>query len=84
MRKTVEARIDKIQAKTVVRPTAEILRGVTGPHARAAWQNLIDSGNNARMNAILRFLFAAVIIDESRAGKGRFDYDRIDIDPNPL
>src|SRR5262249_52807513 len=57
MRKTVEARIDKIQAKTVVRPTAEILRGVTGPHARAAWQNLVDSGNCARMNAILRFLF---------------------------
>jgi site-specific DNA recombinase len=84
MRRTVEARIDRIQAKTVVRPTAEILRGVTGPRARVAWQSLVDSGNCARMNAILRFLFAAVIIDESRAGKGRFDYDRIDIDPNPL
>jgi len=54
---------------------------VTGPHARAAWQNLVDSADYAQMNAILRFLFAAVIIDESRAGKGRFDYDRIDIGP---
>jgi site-specific DNA recombinase len=36
------------------------------------------------MNAVLRFLFAAVIIDEHRGQRGIFDYSRIDIEPNPL
>ena len=36
-----------------------------------------------RLNAVLRFLFAAVIIDEHRAPRGSFDYSRIDIEPNP-
>jgi hypothetical protein len=29
-------------------------------------------------------LFAAVIIDEQRGKRGRFNYGRIDIEPNPL
>jgi site-specific DNA recombinase len=37
-----------------------------------------------RLNAVLRFLFAAVIIDEHRGPWGTFDYSRIDIEPNPL
>ena len=37
-----------------------------------------------RLNAVLRFLFAAVIIDEHRAPRGTFDYSRIEIEPNPL
>jgi hypothetical protein len=36
------------------------------------------------MNAVLRFLFAAVLIDESHARTGEFDYSRIEIEPNPL
>lgn len=84
MRKKVQARIDAIRARTVIRPTAEVLQGVIGTDARAAWQRLVDAGEYARMNAILRFLFAAVVIGESAAGKGRFDYDRITIEANPL
>lgn len=37
-----------------------------------------------RLNAVLRFLFAAVIIDEHRGKRGSFDYSRIEIEPNPL
>jgi site-specific DNA recombinase len=36
------------------------------------------------MNAVLRFLFAVVIIDQHRGKPGTFDYSRIDIEPNPL
>jgi hypothetical protein len=36
------------------------------------------------MNAALRFLFAAVIIDEHRGTGGNFDYSRIEIEPSPL
>jgi site-specific DNA recombinase len=37
-----------------------------------------------RLNAVLRFLFAAVIIDEHRGQRGTFDYSRIEIESNPL
>jgi site-specific DNA recombinase len=37
-----------------------------------------------RLNAVLRFLFAAVIIDEHRVPRGAFDYSCIEIEPNPL
>jgi DNA invertase Pin-like site-specific DNA recombinase len=84
MRKQVEDRIAAIQTKTAIRPTAEVLQGIIGKHARPAWQRLADAGEHDRMNAILRFLFAAVVISESTARKGHFDYDRIDIEVNPL
>jgi site-specific DNA recombinase len=84
MRKTVEDRISALRRKTIVRPTAEVLSGLVGPGARAAWDQLAASGNLQRMNAVLRFLFAAVIIDAHHGKPGSFDYSRIDIEPNPL
>jgi hypothetical protein len=84
MRKTIEDRITVLRRKTIVRPTVEVLCGLAGPGARAAWEALAASGDGQRMNAVLRFLFAAVIIDEHRGTPGTFDYSRIDIEPNPL
>jgi site-specific DNA recombinase len=84
MRKTVEDRISGLRRKTIVRPTVEVLAGLVGPDARKAWDRLAEGGEVERLNAVLRFLFAAVIIDEHRAARGTFDYSRIDIEPNPL
>lgn len=84
MRKKVQDRIDKLQAKTVIRPGVEVLEGMTGPHARATWDAHEQAGNLERLNAVLRFLFAAIRIDESRAGNGSFDYGRIHIEQNQL
>jgi site-specific DNA recombinase len=84
MRKTIEDRISALHRKTIVRPTAEVLTGLIGPDARTVWNQLADRGEVERLNAVLRFLFAAVIIDEHRAPRGSFDYSRIDIEPNPL
>lgn len=84
MRKAVEDRIKKIQDKTIVRPTAEVLDGITGQDARATWEALEGTGNFERLNAVLRFLFAAIRIGESRAPAGLFDYGRIDIEQNAI
>jgi len=84
MRKTVEDRITTLHRKTIVRPTVEVLAGLVGPHALASWDQLAAQGEWQRLNAVLRFLFAAVIIDEHRGKSGTFDYSRIDIEPNPL
>jgi site-specific DNA recombinase len=84
MRNTVEDRITGLRRKTIVRPTVEVLAGLVGPDARKAWDRLADTGEVERLNAVLRFLFAAVIIDEHRGPRGTFDYSRIDIEPNPL
>jgi site-specific DNA recombinase len=84
MRKTIEDRITTLRRKTIVRPTIEVLAGLVGPDARTAWDRLADAGEVERLYAVLRFLFAAVIIDEHRAPRGTFDYSRIEIEPNPL
>ncbi len=85
MRKTVDERITARHRKTIVRPTADVLAGLVGPNARASWQHLAANGEGERLNAVLRFLFTAVIIDEHRSGTpGSFDYSRVDIEPNPL
>jgi hypothetical protein len=84
MRKTIEDRISTLRRKTIVRPTVEVLAGLVGPDARTAWDRLAEAGEVERLNAVLRFLFAAVIIDEHRAPRGTFDYSRIEIEPNPL
>ncbi|MDQ3763663.1 MAG: hypothetical protein M3460_19190 [Actinomycetota bacterium] len=84
MRKTVEDRITARRRKTIVRPTVDVLAGLVGPGARAAWGHLAERGDGQRMNAVLRFLFAAVIIDAHHGTPGTFDYSRIDIEPNPL
>ena len=64
-----------------MRPTAGVLAGLAGPGAQAAWQRLTECGDGQRMNAVLRFLFAVVIIDEHRGKPGTFDDSRIDIQP---
>ena len=84
MRRTVEQRLRAIQARTVVRPAATMLTGLTGPDAPEAWQRLEDAGDEERMNAILRFLFASVTIAENTSRGGRVDLNRITIEPNPL
>jgi hypothetical protein len=84
MRKTIEDRLNALRRKTTVRPTVEVLAGLIGPDARTAWDALVTSGDVQRMNAVLRFLFAAVIIDAHHGTPGTFDYSRIDIEPNPL
>jgi hypothetical protein len=84
MRKTVEDRITTLRRKTIVRPTVEVLTGLVGPDARAAWDRLAEGREVERLNAVLRFLFAAVIINEHRTQRGTFDYSRIEIEPNPL
>lgn len=84
MRRTVEDRINQIRRKTVVRPTADVLAGLVGEHARAQWNELAGKKEYERMNAVLRFLFAAVIIDKHRGPRNTFDYSRIAIEPNPL
>lgn len=84
MRKVVEDRINALRRKTIVRPTVDILERVVGEHAREAWAELADKKEYERMNAILRFLFAAVIIDQHQGVPGRFDHSRIDIEQNPL
>ncbi|HEV2375163.1 MAG TPA: recombinase family protein [Streptosporangiaceae bacterium] len=84
MRKTVEERIRLIEAKTVIRPAAEVLDGMTGPAARKTWAALEKAGEDERLNAVLRFLFAAVRIGESNAPNGMFDYSRIDIEQNQI
>jgi site-specific DNA recombinase len=84
MRKKVEDRIQKVEAKTVIRPAAEVLEGITGPGARAAWGALEETGSHERLNAVLRFLFAAIRVGESHAPTGSFDYGRIDIEQNDI
>jgi DNA invertase Pin-like site-specific DNA recombinase len=84
MRKVVEDRIRKIEAKTIIRPAAEVLDGLTGQNARAAWEALEKAGSYERLNAVLRFLFAAIRIGESHAPAGKFDYGRIEIEQNAI
>ncbi len=84
MRRTVEDRISKIQHKTAVRPTVDVLGDLVGEHARERWNELAAREDYERMNAVLRFLFSAVIIDEHHGPRNKFDYSRIEIEPNPL
>jgi hypothetical protein len=42
------------------------------------------AGNYERLNAVLRFLFAAIRIGESRAPSGKFDHGRIEIEQNDI
>jgi DNA invertase Pin-like site-specific DNA recombinase len=84
MRRAVEARIKKARARIVVRPAVEVLEGMVGPDAARAWQARHDAGDFDRLNAMVRFLFAAVRIGESTAGPFRLDFDRVSIDRNEL
>ncbi|HEY3482199.1 MAG TPA: recombinase family protein [Streptomyces sp.] len=82
MRRTIEARMKARQRKIIQRPT-EVLQGIAGPDAARNWARLEEAEDHARMNAIFRFLFAAVIIHPSTS-RNSFDTGRVDIEPNPL
>ncbi|MFF3653848.1 recombinase family protein [Streptomyces olivochromogenes] len=83
MRAVVLKRMKERQRKTVKRPIA-VLEGIAGPEAEADWKKLEEDEDYERMNAIYRFLFAAVVVlPTTRKGRG-FDTDRVDIKPNPL
>jgi hypothetical protein len=84
MRKTVEDRITQIRRKLVVRPAVEVLEGLVGPNARRSWEALKQGKQYERMNAVLRFLFGAVIIDASSTRGRSFDFGRVDIEANEL
>ncbi|WP_329019175.1 recombinase family protein [Streptomyces sp. NBC_00690] len=84
MRKTVEARIAEVERKMIVRPVTEVLDGLVGPHARQSWEALEKSGDRQRLNAVMRFLFAAVKIKAAVKRGRQFDYGRIDIEQNPI
>lgn len=84
MRMVVEERLSKLRKRAVVRPTAEILSGLVGRQAREKWDAFVEAGEVERLNAVLRFLFAAVLIDEHHGNSAVFDYGRINIEPNPL
>ncbi|MFD8223409.1 recombinase family protein [Streptomyces massasporeus] len=83
MRAPIVKRMKERQRKTVKRPVA-VLEGIAGPDAKANWERLEEAEDYARMNAIYRFLFAAVFVrPPTRKGRG-FDTDRVDIKPNSL
>src|SRR5262249_19700679 len=83
MRRVIEDRIKERQRRTVQRPVA-VLEGIVGPDARKNWRRLEKEKDYARMNAIFRLLFAAVIIHPtSKRGQG-LNFDRIEIEPSPL
>ncbi|MFF0963943.1 hypothetical protein ACWDQO_11420 [Streptomyces sp. NPDC003703] len=69
MSKDITDRIAKAQKRLVVRPVKP-LDGLTGPGARAAWE--ADEMTDERRNAVLRFLFSAVVIDASGKPSGVF------------
>jgi hypothetical protein len=69
--------LTKLSVDQLAGPPAD--RITTGPGAAAAWGDLTTE----RKAAVLRFLFAAIRINTGRRGRG-FDYDRIDIEQNPL
>ena len=83
MRKEITERIKTAQRKAVVRPAVEVLEGMTGPGAEKAWRDLEKHGDHERINALFRFLFAAVRIDASSTRGRALDFGRIDIEPNP-
>ncbi|MEU8516180.1 recombinase family protein [Kitasatospora sp. NPDC048722] len=84
MRKTVEDRIAAVQKKLIIRPAVEVLEGLVGPHAEQSWKALEAAKDHQRMNAVMRFLFSAVIIDASSLRGRTFDYGRVEIEPNPI
>ncbi|WP_436786993.1 recombinase family protein [Yinghuangia sp. YIM S10712] len=84
MRKLVQARIDQTRTARVVRPSTDVLHDLTGPDARARWAKLEAEQDHARMNAVMRCLFDAVVIDAARSRGNRFDFGRVSIEKAPV
>jgi site-specific DNA recombinase len=82
-RRAIQARIRENEKKTVVKvkQTAAIA-DLIGPGAKATWKTLSDE----RKNAVLRFLFSAVIIGEGSLSTypSSIDFSRVDIEENEL
>ncbi len=81
MRKEITDRIAKAQRKVVVRPMV-LLDGLTGEGARTAWDT--EDMTDERRNAVLRFLFSGIVIDEPKKFGRYMDWDRISVEQNPL
>ncbi|MFI0966466.1 hypothetical protein ACH4S8_34500 [Streptomyces sp. NPDC021080] len=67
----------------MLRPVA-VLEGIAGADARKNWRRLEEEKDYARMNSILHFLFAAVIIHPTSKRSQGLDFDRMEIEPSPL
>jgi site-specific DNA recombinase len=82
-RRTIQARIRANEKKTVVKvkQTAAIA-DLIGPGAKAAWSALTDE----RKNAVLRFLFSAVVIGPGTMSRfpSSTDFSRVEIEENDL
>lgn len=61
-------------------PGTGVLHDLTGPDARATWAVLRKEEDHARMNAVMRCLFDAVVIDAARTRGNRFDFGRVSIE----
>jgi hypothetical protein len=82
-RRTIQARINENQKKTVVKvKSPDAIADLIGSNARAKWATLTPE----RKNTVLRFLFSAVIIAERNPELPpiTIDYGRIDIEENEL
>jgi len=82
-RRTIQARINQNQKKTVARvKSPEAIADLIGPGAKAKWANLTDE----RKNSVLRFLFSAVIIGEGTMNRypSTIDFGRIEFEPNEI
>jgi hypothetical protein len=63
-------------------PAAGTLRDLTGPNAPRHWAALRQAGDLPRLNAVLRHLFAAVLVDGATTRGRRFDAGRVEIRPH--
>ncbi len=82
-RRTIQARIRENEKKTIVNvKSAETISDLIGPHAGASWAKLTSE----RKNAVLRFLFKAVIIGPGTRDRfpNSVDYGRVEIEQNEL
>lgn len=77
MRRRLSDRMDRAPARRTARPNTGVLHDLTGPEARASWAVLCKEEDHARMNAVMRCLFDAVVIDAARTRGNRFDVDRV-------
>jgi len=82
-RRTIQARINQNQKKTVARvKSPDAIADLIGPGAKAKWAKLTGE----RKNSVLRFLFSAVIIGEGTMSRypSTIDFGRIEIEQNEI
>jgi site-specific DNA recombinase len=82
-RRTIQARINQNQKKTVVRvKSPDAIADLIGPDAKVKWASLTDE----RKNSVLRFLFSAVIIGEGTMNRypSTIDFGRIEVEQNEI